>query len=182
MDLLIDGFISWVDQKPLPAFYTTIPAFLILIRCQSLIGWDQIIKGRLSTEWATIQQSHLSSLSEARTWQRKLIRTIYNLWYDLWSKRNASRHGHDQRERNLRTREYHLRQAEILYNVSELLPDSFNYIFRRPWEDFQTLPTNGIRTWLNLHSDHIRTTLRESTSINLPRLPIPDTIHTPLPT
>ena len=172
IELLIEGFLSWVDNRPIPPLYITNPDFQSLCDHQTTIGWDQIIKGRLSHEWSTLQREHLrsnpspnSSLSPspaAATWSRKLIRTLYNTWYDLWLQRNKSRHGRDYHEQQLRDREYSIRQAEQFYSQATHAPPHLQFIFRRPWEVFIQQSTTDIKAWYNLYSTWLAKELQQN--------------------
>ena len=62
---------------------------------QTDIGWNLFLKGWLSIEWETAQQSHYSSLHLLRTgqkWITHLICHCCNIAWDLWEHRNDTLH------------------------------------------------------------------------------------------
>lgn len=50
------GFCEWIDDQPIPNIEESIPTSSLALRMvykeQIKIGWDQLIRGRLSKRWA----------------------------------------------------------------------------------------------------------------------------------
>ena len=67
---------------------------------QTLLGWSQLFRGRLTCKWAEIQQRFLLTLEVDRRyftgdlWARKLINLLWQCNRTLWDARNLDRHGH----------------------------------------------------------------------------------------
>ena len=84
---LIENLQHWLDN-PEPA-----PSVRYFIETsQDMIGWDYILEGVFSIEWATAQQQHLSSLGRlttGHTWLVRLIRRLWEIAWNTWSHRNS---------------------------------------------------------------------------------------------
>jgi hypothetical protein len=67
---------------------------------QTMLGWSQLFRGRLSCKWVEIQQSFLLTLVVDRRyftgklWVRKLISLLWKFNRSLWDARNLDRHNH----------------------------------------------------------------------------------------
>jgi hypothetical protein len=118
--ILIDGVHRWLDgnDEPLQT-HTYASKYGTLIRQQNAIGWRQIFSGRMSREWARLQDDfiyidkqrrrdlqndhrHRSTIADRRNgtrWTATMIQTIWEQWFVVWALRNADVHGHDRRTR-----------------------------------------------------------------------------------
>jgi hypothetical protein len=98
VDLLLDGLQCWFKHEQLDC--AAYPATLhSLIKAQNSIGWNQLFRGRMVTEWATLQQQSLAenrcqkpSLS-GRSWVATVISTLWTRFFELWYARNQVVHG-----------------------------------------------------------------------------------------
>jgi hypothetical protein len=98
VDLLLDGLQCWFQHEQLDC--AAYPATLhSLIKAQNSIGWNQLFRGRMATEWATLQQQSLvengcqtPSLS-GRSWVATVISTLWTRFFELWYARNQIVHG-----------------------------------------------------------------------------------------
>jgi hypothetical protein len=98
VDVLLAGLSCWFNHTQLDC--NDYPASLhTLINDQNTIGWNQIFRGRMVTEWAALQQQSLSdngcqtpSLS-GRSWVATVVSTIWMRFFELWNARNQIVHG-----------------------------------------------------------------------------------------
>jgi hypothetical protein len=98
VDVLLDGLSCWFRHDTLDC--TDYPASLRkLISDQNAIGWNQLFRGRMVTEWAQLQQQSLldngcqtPSLS-GRSWVATVVSTIWTRFFELWDGRNKIVHG-----------------------------------------------------------------------------------------
>jgi hypothetical protein len=98
VDVLLAGLTCWFQHTPLScAAYP--PSLHKLISDQNSIGWNQLFRGRMVNEWATLQQSSLvdngvqtPSLS-GRSWVATVVTTLWTRFFELWESRNQIVHG-----------------------------------------------------------------------------------------
>jgi ribonuclease HI len=58
---------------------------------QDLIGWDYVLEGVFTLDWARLQQCHLASIGKSSTghsWLVKLIKRLWQIAWTLWEHRN----------------------------------------------------------------------------------------------
>jgi len=100
VDVLLDGLSCWFQHEQLDC--TKYPDSLHkLIKDQNSIGWNQLFRGRMVREWASLQQQSLwdngfqqKSLS-GRSWVATVVTTIWTRFFELWNARNTIVHGVD---------------------------------------------------------------------------------------
>jgi hypothetical protein len=66
---------------------------------QRLIGWDNILFGRLATEWMILQHNYLAtrrSRQSAERWAADMTYCLLQLSHSLWMTRNGILHERDQ--------------------------------------------------------------------------------------
>jgi hypothetical protein len=71
-----------------------------LIQSQNIIGWNAVIEGCFSTEWAKRQQLYFEINQSRRTgfkWQVAVCRSIWQIPWDMWTHRNRIEHENDVR-------------------------------------------------------------------------------------
>jgi hypothetical protein len=98
VDVLLAGLSCWFQHETLQC--DDYPVSLHkLISDQNSIGWNQLFRGRMVTEWAKLQQTSLSdngcqtqSLS-GRSWVATVVSTIWTRFFELWDARNKIVHG-----------------------------------------------------------------------------------------
>jgi hypothetical protein len=84
--VLLHHLNSWIFKIP-----ATPTARSFIETSQDFIGWDYILEGVFSVEWARIQQKYLDSLGMRSTGHQWLVRLIKRLWqiaWTIWSHRN----------------------------------------------------------------------------------------------
>jgi hypothetical protein len=98
VDVLLAGLSCWFNFEQLDCH--DYPASLhTLINDQNTIGWNQLFRGRMVTEWAKLQQQSLvdngcqtQSLS-GRSWVSTVISALWTRFLELWDARNKIVHG-----------------------------------------------------------------------------------------
>jgi hypothetical protein len=79
-DLIIRAVLEWRTTSK-PTVPRTLPRDLLpLFTAQSEIGWDQVIKGRLSTQWVDKQNEQFKSLNLAPGGEQWAIRIVKSIW------------------------------------------------------------------------------------------------------
>jgi hypothetical protein len=151
-DILIDGLFAWYNELPLdeneyPDIYRT------LILQQNAIGWRQLFNGRMSSQWATLQEDHLWStekMSKTRSgklWTTAIITGIWQQWEILWKLRNGVIFGHDEESRRKAQRELAEAKIRRVYELRQhMLPRDRDYLFDTVAEHLR-LSTTSLVNW-----------------------------------
>ena len=118
---------------------------------QQQIKWDQLLRGRFATEWATHccmqpgpkHQSH-------HNWTTEVIDFIFTQWWQLWELRNHDRHGRDMATQQQATARQVNRELQMFYAEHEpSAPQHLRWIFDTPLEVRRQWTTYATRQWLN---------------------------------
>jgi hypothetical protein len=132
-------------HPPQPSFITQ--PFFELFQQQSIIGWDQIIHGRFSSSWNSLQRSF--SQKAPTTWLTYMIRTIWYHSYEIWKHRcnvNIGITPQDKRQRELLRLTPKIRS---LYNkINQIAQSDVETIFNYKYEEIILLPTSTIEKWI----------------------------------
>ena len=80
---------------------------------QQLIGWDNMVKGRLSVHWATIQESYYRSHPDIRHmqtftgfgWATGVIKALTTMLLEMWANRCGCLHGHTRQQKRDKERD-----------------------------------------------------------------------------
>jgi hypothetical protein len=127
VDILIDGLSSWLNVRTIDksAYPST---FHRLIREQTQLGWRQLFQGRMSKEWARLQDVYLRrihSTANSKTgllWTTAIITTIWKEFFLMWEARNTAVHGKDSATRHtarihratVELQHLHKKQSDVL--------------------------------------------------------------------
>jgi len=70
---------------------------------QCEIGWDEFLRGRISSRWGNIMQTYyrtmnLGSFRNGMAWEVKVIHTMWQIFLQTWQARNNLLHGADTTE------------------------------------------------------------------------------------
>jgi hypothetical protein len=105
-DIVTEGLNHWFHQTPQPPRPLT-PTYADLITSQTNIGWNQLLLGRWSIHWITLQSAYLQRNSIQFTpqnhstgWLSSIIKLIWTHCHDEWLTRNAALHGLDKSTRS----------------------------------------------------------------------------------
>ena len=122
LDIFVTGLEHWMSGSHIsPAAY---PArFHDLIRSQASIGWNQLLRGRVSILWATHIDEFLASKptshpsSSGSLWIKNMHLTLWDQFFVLWEERNMVVHGVDSSDA---TRCSKVRLLRELHQIHEL--------------------------------------------------------------
>jgi hypothetical protein len=127
VDILIEGLATWFNAGTIDkAAYPT--SFHRLIHEQSQLGWRQLFQGRMSNEWARLQDIYLrriQSTANSQTgllWTTTIITTIWKEFFIMWETRNTAVHGKDNESRHtarihratIELKHLHKKQPDVL--------------------------------------------------------------------
>ena len=123
---------------------------------QSLIGWDQILKGRIGTKWGKAQglfyrnnsttrkEKHLT----AEVWVSKTIASLLRFTLGLWKDRCDTLHGATLVERQRMKRDKIMDRLKLCYIQRDTIPECYRYIFRDAYETIGKKSTQYLVKWL----------------------------------
>jgi hypothetical protein len=137
----------------------------VLIQSQPSIGWNQLLRGRMSVLWATHIDEFLSSKptshpsSSGHLWVKSMILKLWDQFFVLWEERNAVVHGADASEWTKCQKARLLRELHQLHALrSEVLPgDLIFFISSTPADDekldlfVQSHGPTFIQNWINMY-------------------------------
>jgi hypothetical protein len=166
LEILIGGIQAWFslepfDESDFPVKYAQ------LLREQRSIGWSQVFQGRISTQWALLQNDYYDGFPPVRgrdgtSWSRNILCHVFSQWLLLWDSRNADRHGQDATSQNIARRDQALRELALLYTYKNSVLYRDRTIFFESVQDHSTKPTHAIRQWINTYQPLIMKSIRDA--------------------
>ena len=124
-----------------------------LAAAQEAIGWDQLLKGRITIGWSDRQEQYRGNNSTAKdnglTWATDITSALISQWWDLWELRNDDRHGRDRRSQQQAETRQAVRELYQLYDLKPFIPDRFQWILATSVEQRLQWPTYAIRAFIN---------------------------------
>lgn len=164
--IFMDGLSAWFEGKTITADVYP-DRYKRLIHQQTAIGWRQIFNGRMSVEWAFLQDEFLaetkqaSKTSSGTLWMTSMLTAIWAQFDIIWKIRNGVVHGHDEvsRERVRRARaEFQLRH--IYSKRMEYLPGDRKFLFNTI-EAHLTRKTSTILNWVTIYEPLFKDSIRK---------------------
>jgi hypothetical protein len=131
-----------------------------LVNSQARIGWDNLFKGRISTEWSNLQAVHLRSTENptkprpayrtASYWASCMIQQIVYFTLNTWQIRNDKLHEDRVESERVQKRKEALRDMARWYEQASTSRPEFktHTLFRMPLLQRKTHSTPMIESWL----------------------------------
>ena len=121
---------------------------------QTLIGWGELLRGRLSLQWKMHFEewygARATSKRNADTWAAGLSEILMTQWLDAWTDRNADRHGRDRQSREEAARRQAMRETTLLYEQHQgMIEPHLNWILATPLEQRLQNRTYVLRAWIS---------------------------------
>jgi hypothetical protein len=145
------------------------PRFKLLIQAQNLIGWNHLIKGRLTHHWIQCQQAHIyldpdtdSTKQSGEIWLKRVLNCIWTALWTLWLIRNDDLHGRDRPEREKRRIEKLAPRVTALYAKADTLLVADRDIFAIPLTTRLTFPSGELHAWIKLVTPTVRRATRDA--------------------
>ena len=140
------------DAPPSPATHYDSALDMMVQRAwdeQRDIGWDQILKGRISKYWGMAQAMFYSNSPHIRgkqcfsgtLWAVKTVRSLLNFSLDLWNDRCNTMHGEDGEERKRIAHAKITKRVMKLYVRREDVERQYGYVFREGVDSLITRST-----------------------------------------
>jgi hypothetical protein len=146
--LLTNTIQSW-RTTPHPATPTFLSCeYLRLFRQQSLIGWDHILKGRLTKQWS-ICQNRFAGTSQGINTIGKLVATVFTQILILWKTRCDAQHGATQLDIDNKLKFHLAPQIHALYASKSKLNTIDREQFNTPIDTIMALPIQQLEHWIH---------------------------------
>ena len=144
--MLTTAITQWRDtpRPPRPDFLPL--QYHELFHQQSVIGWNHILAGHITTLWSTVQEQ--INPKTPSTWVCYFIRTLWQLIYNNWKLRCDKNHGVTTQDKRQRALLKLTPKVQSLYNKQNLIEPSDHHIFSVPINELLELPTHTIENWL----------------------------------
>ncbi len=167
---LLHGMTSWTElpegENIVPLYRgTVLPDEVTLVQAfleQMAIGWDHLLRGRISLKWSAAYQLCTGTNDAVWTelWAKNLVRAIWAYSKSLWEYRNGEVHGHTLEEEKLREKERLQSQVEEEFSLYHkdpfIVSPQFAYLFtRKTKEERQWLDRDALSSWLHTVAEAI---------------------------
>jgi hypothetical protein len=152
-------FVYWLNlflcRQPC-GFYRTFSGrvdhpYTRLITQQGLIGWDHLIRGKISKEWGVRQYAYArryNLLDKSKQWQTALVRFLAHSSQRLWQICNGCRHGIDAATQAQVAQEQTHREVCCLYHLQGVVLIQDRHLFRDTVKLHLTESPAQLRMWL----------------------------------
>ena len=137
--------------------------YIQLRRSQDTIGWDHFFRGKLSSEWATLQSQYADrhpSHPSSKNWQTLLIRYMATQSHSIWLLRNKSRHGHDAPTRHRQALALAHSAVRSLYQLRDQVLAQDRDLFCSSLDTHLQQPLGQLQGWLSLNKTLIQSSVR----------------------
>lgn len=150
MELLLEGLKSVFENRG-PETIHVPPTVHHIATAQQTIGWEHILRGRLTKLWSSTQQQHLGEFqpkNNGQTWATDIIQLLLQGWLDLWHQRNGDRHGRDVATKQQIAKAQAIRELELLYSFKDMVMPRHQWLFDTPLQARMSLRTYHIRAFI----------------------------------
>ena len=133
-----------------PAATPIDPSVTYLAQCQEQIGWDQLLKGRFSKQWACESLLPTTQQRAKVNWTVSVIEFIFVQWWQLWESRNQDRHGRDLATKLQAAHLQAHRELRLLYDEYQpRTPQTFQWLFDIDISTRKQWTTPAIWQWIH---------------------------------
>ena len=142
------------------------------IQAQNFIGWNNMLKGRIASNWGDIQMKYYQEVYDedmprhisATWWASEFIRQLLYFSLATWQHRNTYLHNALEKEKKLNERMEAVEEMAKWYERKNEFPAEDTLNFSRSFIERCTDTTAQIRLWLgkivDIHKYNMQTTLR----------------------
>jgi hypothetical protein len=145
--LITLGILEWrtTNRPERPHFVNLQYHQLFQQQCE--IGWNQILHGRFSKHWTSLQQQINNKVPT--NWLSYTIKIIWQHFHQIWKHRCSVNHGITQDDKRTRALLRLTPKITSLYNkIPQIDPSDCN-IFEKSQEELLALPTHAIERLLH---------------------------------
>ena len=157
------------QSSPLPAH--TSP-YYTLVQSQSMIGWDNLLRGFLSTEWCQLhdlylQRSHLPPSDSSKHPYLSLLTTIIADIHSIWKFRSAQRHSADIALHESECLRQAKQQITELYCFQSSVLPTDRSIFKSNLQIHLKDNLSSLTAWIQNHSHYIHQSCKQARQLQV---------------
>jgi hypothetical protein len=187
-DIMTAGLCSYFQSKPLDCseFEKYNATYHNLIRLQESISWGHFLRGKISKEWANLQQDYIYRTSpgtkfDKDKWLSLIIKPLIMDCLDLWTLRTAERHGNNYASKQQKLANQVQRDLRAIYQLQDKVLASDRDLFAAPLDTFLFADTYSIQCWIRSHKPIIYQSRREAKRHAVTNVRLLPTYFHPLP-
>jgi hypothetical protein len=140
----------------------------------------------MSKEWANLQQDYIYCTSPGtkfnkNKWLRLIIKPLIMDCLDLWTLRNAERHGNNSTSKQQKLANQAQRDLRAIYQLQEEVLASDRDLFSTPLDTVLLADTYSIQCWIRSHKQIIYQSRREAKRHAVTNVHLLSTYFHPLP-
>ena len=158
-ELLFEGVKSVIEGRD-PATIHCAPSVAHIAAAQTAIGWAELFRGRLASDWKSHQSTHLGTNAtkkvNGQTWSTAIAQLLLQQWHNLWIERNGDRHGTDKQSKESAARRQAVREVEQLYDLNGSIRPCHNWMLSTPLEEMTQRRTYMLRAWISSYEPILR--------------------------
>jgi hypothetical protein len=124
-------------------------------REQTLIGWDQIAKGRIATSWSRFinhendtNKEKEQKYSTSETWGAKIITHMWKHILQLWQARNNTEHGETKQDKTNRQKAKLAKEIDKVKQMGQVLNPKDKTYIDIPVEELLLTTVSQMITWI----------------------------------
>jgi hypothetical protein len=121
---------------------------------QTTIGWDQLLRGRISLQWTQAYQLLSGQVASSQSlWSKTVILHLWTYSISLWKFRNGVVHGHtsnEAKQREFDTLHSQVRAELAAYRTDKfIVSPEFSFLYTRKTEEERMLmDRDSLAAWL----------------------------------
>ena len=146
---IIIGIRRWRDGKPL--FRPRQNGIRQVNDAQALIGWENVLRGRLSLQWREFQRRYYERTNSKRSadaWIATLIDKLWDLGWSIWDHRNKILHESEESDTLKGMDEVDGQIRSQFQSRSQDLPSRHQEIFLQGVDEVPQQAPDQRRAWL----------------------------------
>lgn len=157
---ILAALMCWLDGTEVPPVQSIVPnateALQQAYQSQNDIGWDNLLRGKLSHCWADIITQHLrghpnvNKTLAAVKWASDLLLVLWHGILRIWEERNREAHGTDCKTKQSREKSHLLEEAEYLKQLGQLVCDDDVVWFATSMEELATYSVSVLKHGLGM--------------------------------
>jgi hypothetical protein len=179
-EILHKGLTNFHNQQTGVAARDYDPKYQGLISQQNDLGWDQLYRGRWSTQWCLLHDQYVQQyyqdltavFPDGETWVFQHGIILMDQWLKLWQIRNEERHGKDTNEKQQKRASTLTRQLQDIYTFrSQVIPRDRSLFYATPEEHMAARPNlDQLEDWILTHRNAIQASATQAKKLGLTRI------------
>jgi exonuclease III len=149
--------------------------YAAVIQTQQNIGWNQMVRGRWSSEWSYAQQRYLvrkkrvdntiqdpTGRNSGEQWLQKVINFLWDESLDLWKMRNEEQHGSDVKGIERAARKENGRKLDEIYAMRQFAEPNVQTLLGVDPTIHLEKPTWVVKNWIAMTYPVVKNSVRKA--------------------